>query len=174
MRDELLQGTEGLESTVDANSAHVLKDLILSRSVAALGTLRDGAPYVSMVLYAPAADLSGFLIHISRLAQHTQNILKDPRVGLMITAAEQDGQDPQTLARVSIQGVAEEVARESRASVRATQAYLARFPQASAYLELRDFSFFCLRPQSIRLVAGFARAFSVTPTQLKEIVLGGD
>jgi hypothetical protein len=156
---------------MDANSAHVLKGLILSRSVAALGTLRDGAPYVSMVLYTPAADLSGFLIHISRLAHHTQNILGDPRVSLMIVAAEHDGQDPQTLPRVSIQGAAEEIPAASREFTQATEAYLARFPAATTYLELADFSFFSIRPQSIRLVAGFGRAFSVTPRQLKEIVL---
>jgi putative heme iron utilization protein len=157
---------------MDAISARVLKDLIGSRSVAALGTLRDGAPYVSLVLYAPASDLSGFLIHISRLAHHTQNIRQDPRVSLMIVAAEQAGQDPQTLARVSIQGVAEEIPHASRACEHATATYLARFPQATTYLELGDFSFFWVRPQSIRLVAGFGRAFSLTAKQLRNIGLG--
>lgn len=159
---------------MDAKSAQVLKSLVLSRSVAALGTLRDGAPYVSMVLCAPAADLSGFLIHISRLAHHTQNILKDPRVSLMIVASEQSGQDPQTLPRVSIQGVAEEVPGKSRQFEQATEAYLARFPEARTYLELGDFSFVSIRPQTIRFVAGFGRAFSVTPRQLKDIVIGGE
>jgi len=155
---------------MDAISAQVLKELIGSRAVAALGTLRDGAPYVSLVLYAPTGDLSGFLIHISRLAHHTQNIRQDPRVSLMIVAAEQAAQDPQTLARVSIQGAAEEIPQASRACEHATTTYLARFPQATRYLELGDFSFFAIRPQAIRFVAGFGRAFSVTPRQLTEIV----
>ena len=159
---------------MDANSAQVLKSLILSRSVAALGTLRDGAPYVSMVLYAPATDLGGFLIHISRLAHHTQNILQDPRVSLMIVASEHDSQDPQTLARVSIQGAAEEIPRVSSEFTQATEAYLARFPAATTYLELADFSFFRIRPHSIRFVADFGRAFSVTPRQLRDIVGGSE
>ncbi|MFN8626563.1 MAG: pyridoxamine 5'-phosphate oxidase family protein [Candidatus Binatia bacterium] len=154
---------------MDAQSAEALKELVLSRSVAALGTLRDGAPYVSLVLYAPARDLSGILIHISRLAYHTRNILMDPRISLMIAAAEHDVEDPQTLPRVSIQGVAEELPRTSAAADAAAAAYLARFPQATTYFELGDFSFFSLRPRSIRFVAGFGRAFSVTPRQLKEI-----
>ncbi len=157
---------------MDTNSAQILKALIRSRSVAALGTLREGAPYVSMVLCAPARDLSGFFVHISRLAYHTQDILADSRVSLMIVASEQEGQDPQTLPRVSIQGVAEEIPRAGGAFDEAADAYLARFPQAITYLELGDFAFFVVRPQSIRLVAGFGRAFSVTPRQLKDIVLG--
>lgn len=157
---------------MDAQSAQVLKNLVLSRSVAALGTLRDGAPYVSMVLYAPTADLSGLLIHISRLAHHTQNILKDPRVSLMIVSSEQPGQNPQTLARVSIQGAAEEVAGKSRELEQATEAYLTRFPQARTYLDLEDFAFFSIRSHAIRFVAGFGRAFSVTPRRFKDVVGG--
>ena len=158
---------------MDAQSSQALSSLILSRSVGALGTLRDGAPYVSMVLCVPSRDLSGFLIHISRLAHHTQNMLTDPRVSLMIVASEQEHEDPQALPRVSIQGVAEEIPSASREFKQAAEAYLARIPQATTYLALGDFSFFRIVPHTIRFVAGFGRAFSVTPRQLKDIALGG-
>ena len=56
-----------------------------TRRVAAPGTLRDGAPFVSLVPFVVVLDaMVSFYIHISRLAQHTQDILADPRVGLMI------------------------------------------------------------------------------------------
>lgn len=69
---------------MDANSEQILIRLLREQRVAALGTLRDGDPLVSQVLFATAQDFSIFIMHISRLAQHTQDILNDPRVSLMI------------------------------------------------------------------------------------------
>ena len=48
-------------------AAAQLKQLLRERSVAALGTLHAGAPYVSMVPYAIAHDGSGLIIHVSAL-----------------------------------------------------------------------------------------------------------
>ena len=49
----------------------VLQQLIHGRTIAALGTLHQGIPFVSMVPYAVAGDGS-FILHVSRLAAHTQ------------------------------------------------------------------------------------------------------
>ena len=59
--------------------------------VAALGTLQDGAPYVSLVPYALAADGRGLVIHVSRLAAHTQNMVREREVSVLV--AEPDGPD---------------------------------------------------------------------------------
>ena len=45
-----------------------LKQLILNERIAHLGTLRNGAPMVSMTLYMPEPDFSAFYVHVSRLA----------------------------------------------------------------------------------------------------------
>jgi len=45
---------------------------LLKGLVASLGTLHGGAPSVSMVPVAPAADGPGFLIHVSRLTRVTR------------------------------------------------------------------------------------------------------
>ena len=52
---------------MEPNAESMLRTL-LAMPVAALGTLRDGAPFVSMVPVVPAPDGAGFLIHVSRLA----------------------------------------------------------------------------------------------------------
>jgi hypothetical protein len=65
---------------MDDETLQLLAALIRGRRIAALGTLRQGAPFVSMVPYAPAADFSAFYLHMSRLAYHTQDILKDAQV----------------------------------------------------------------------------------------------
>ena len=64
----------------------------------------DGGPLVSQVLFAAAPDFSAFIVHISRLAQHTQDILSNPRVSLMIADTDDGIGDPLQLARVSIHG----------------------------------------------------------------------
>ena len=69
---------------MDAQTRQSLARRIRTQRVAALGTIRDTAPLVSMVLYVAAADISAVYIHVSRLAQHTQALRQDRRVSLMI------------------------------------------------------------------------------------------
>ena len=70
------------------SAAAQLKQLLRQRSVAALGTLHAGAPYVSMVPYAIAHDGSGLIIHVSRLSSHTKDMRTDPRVRLLVMQEE--------------------------------------------------------------------------------------
>ena len=76
---------------MDPNAASALQAL-LTGPVASLGTLREGAPFVSMVPVAPAPDGLGFLVHVSLLAQHTRDILADARISLMPMVPLYDGQ----------------------------------------------------------------------------------
>lgn len=60
--------------------------LIRSQRWAALATLKQGAPFASLVAYAPEPDFSGFVLHLSRLAPHTQNLLGDPHARNLVVA----------------------------------------------------------------------------------------
>ncbi|WP_243303329.1 HugZ family protein [Geothrix oryzisoli] len=151
---------------MDPNTEATLHALLTGLPVAALGTLRDGGPFVSMAPVVPAADGSGFLVHVSSLAQHTRDMRADARVSLMLMVPVEEGQDPLALPRVTVQGRAEEIPRGSDRHEAAAEAYLARFPQAEPTLELGDFSFFLLRPSAGRLVLGFGRALSVDASQI--------
>jgi putative heme iron utilization protein len=141
--------------------------VLLAQPVAALGTLHDGAPFVSMVPVAPAPDGTGFLIHVSRLAQHTRDLVADGRVSLMLMLPLDAKQDPLALPRVTLQGEAEAIAGDSSAHHAVAEVYLARFPQAEMTLGLGDFSFFLIRPASGRLVSGFGRALSLDAAQIQ-------
>jgi heme iron utilization protein len=146
---------------MDASSQQTLAQLIRSQRIASLGTLHDGTPLVSMVLYAPAADFSSFYIHISNLAQHTQDILKDQRVGLMIVRSDQGQSDPQRLQRVSILSRAVLVPATAADYGRARRIYLEKFPEAAMTFELGGFDIYQLAPQSARYVAGFGKTFNL-------------
>lgn len=145
-----------------------LVSLIRTQFVAALGTLRMGAPEVSMVLYLPAHDLSALYIHISGLAHHTQNIKREPRVSLMIMERALDATAPQQVPRISIQGEARPLREDAEGYAEIRQAYIARFPESEMMFSLGDFGLYKVEPVSARFVAGFAQAHQLTAADLVE------
>ncbi len=146
-----------------------LATLIHSQRIAALGTLRDGVPFVSMVPYAEATDLSAFYLHLSRLAVHTQAIRSDPHVGLMISQPDVGSGDPQTLARVSIQGEAAVVAKDSADFGTVKALYLAKFPAAEINFGLGDFDLYRITPHSGRYVADLGKIYDLKEEDFKRI-----
>lgn len=153
---------------VDSDSLHTLIRLIRTQRVAAFGTLRDGAPLVSMILYAVASDFTQFYIHASRLALHTQDIREDPRVSLMIAETDTGEKDPQRLARVSIRGEAAAVPPTAGDYAEAKAIYLAKFPEAAFNFTLGDFSIYKIVPRTARYVAGFGKIFNLTVEDFKQ------
>lgn len=113
---------------------------------AALSTLTDGFPYGSLVQYA--CDAQGRpLMLISDLAEHTQNLLLDPRASLL--AWENPGeQDPLAVGRVTLIGRA--IKTEE-----GLEEYLKVHPQARAYASFKDFHLWRLEVERIRYVGGF-------------------
>jgi putative heme iron utilization protein len=134
---------------------------------AALATAEDKVPYLSSVAYAIEEDLSGFLLHLSRLASHTERLFKNPRASLLISESDDGRSDPQTLARVSLTGRVEHVPRESDKYSTCRRIYLQRLPESEPLFAFSDFELFRFVPDDIRYVAGFARAYTFTPDQLR-------
>jgi len=155
---------------MDAELTRQLVQLVRARSTAALGMLHDGAPFVSMVPYAIAGDGAGFLIHVSRLAAHTRDMLADARVSLLISQVEGGDISALALARVSVQGEAQAIARESGGEAAHRLAYLARFPDSEPMFGFADFSLFLIHPISARFVAGFGRAHSLTGESMQRLL----
>jgi len=138
-----------------------LKQLIHKERIAHLGTLRGGAPMVSMTLYLAEADLSAFYVHVSRLAWHTQDMLQDARVALSIGETDDRRADPFTLMRVTIRGEAAQIKDGPK------NAWLARFPEQAINFTLADFSFWRITPRDARFVAGFGRIHNLSAEELK-------
>ena len=153
---------------MNAEMTEALARLLRSRTTAALGTLHAGAPYVSMVPYAIAAE--GFLVHVSTLAAHTKDMLADARVSLLVAEAEGEAKSPLGLERVSVQATAEQVAAGAARLPEFRTAYLARFPDAGQMFGFADFSIFLIRPVSARFVAGFGQAHSLSAESLAQIL----
>jgi len=163
---------------MDPAASHLLGELIRGRSVASLATLHDGLPFASMVPYAVWHDADGhllFVTHVSRLSAHTRDMLESPQVCLLITAPEGGGDreasPPQALPRVSIPAVASFIDREHPDHEPLARAYLEKFPHAADWFQLGDFSIVALAPSgSARFIAGFARALTVSVSQLQAAI----
>lgn len=147
--------------------------LLRSHRSGALGTLQDGAPFVSFVAYAPEPGLDGFLLHLSRLAAHTRQLLADPRASLMVSEPDDRRDDAQTLARITLVGAVAPIPPDAAGYGAARARYLAHLPAAAMLFELADFSLFRLTPESARYVGGFARALTLTPDQLRRAAAAG-
>lgn len=150
-----------------------VRALLDAQTIASLGTLHDGEPYVSMVPFALSPAGPDFVIHVSALAAHTKDMLANPKVSLLVIAAERAGVSPQATARLTIQGDAAPLAPSDARHAAARSLYLARFPDSATTFELSDFFLFLIRPRALRFVGGFAQAKSLTPEGLARI-LGTD
>jgi heme iron utilization protein len=154
---------------MDRQAEQTLAQLIRLARIAALGTLHTGEPNLAMVAYVFADDFSAFYIHVSRLGKHTTDMETDPRVSLLITEIDDNRPDPQTLARVSIRGIAGILPRTDPGYAEIKGIYLARFPQAEQFFSLGDFNLWRIKPKGGRLVAGFGRAFNLVPEALIKV-----
>jgi putative heme iron utilization protein len=144
--------------------ALLLARLVRSARVAALGTLREGAPNVSMVAYLPADDFSTFFMRLSRLAWHTQDLARDARASLAILEADDGRADPQTLTRVTMRGEAT-IFDSKDDSLK--EAWLHRFPASAVTFELADFAFWRFLPRDARFVAGLGRTHNLSAADLR-------
>ena len=152
--------------------AQTLRELLSNQQVAALGTLHEGRPYVSMAPFALLPGGAGFVIHVSQLAAHTRDMLLSPDVSLLVVAPPRPDVPAQALARITIQGRAMQYADVDAGRAEAKAAYLARFPQSAELFGFADFSLFAIWPDSIRFVGGFAQATTLSPQTLAEVLRG--
>ena len=155
-----------------ATEAAALRTLLTAQPVVALATLHRGEPAVSMVPFALLSGCEGLVVHVSRLATHTQDMLDHPGVALLVTGNVAAGDSPLALPRVSIQGHARPCPADAPGHAQAQQAYLARLPDAEPLFGFGDFSLFVIEPESLRFVAGFGRAMAFKAERLREVLAG--
>ena len=147
---------------MDKSSETLLANTLRNTRVAALATMRDTEPRVSLVAYVVAPDFSAFYIHVSKLAQHTMDMQKDKHVGLMVSETDDGRADLQTLVRLSVRGAAEFMPPGEPGYTPIKDLYLSRFPESLPLFSFEDFSLWRIVPKGARYVAGFAKAFNLT------------
>jgi putative heme iron utilization protein len=145
-----------------------LAKLLLHCRWAALATSRDGESLASMVAVVPEPARGAFLLHLSHLALHTRYLLVNPKSALALSELDTDtARDPQTLARVSIQGRVEIISRDTADYAAACAEYLESLPSAAPQFELADFYMMRFVPETARSVPGFGRVHRLDPQALR-------
>jgi hypothetical protein len=119
----------------------------------------DGWPYGSLMPFALSEDGEP-LVLLSTLAEHTQNVLNDPRVSLFVHDEAGTHENPQAAARATLICLAEALAGEESAA--AGERYLARFPQSARLFQMGDFKLFKLKIERVRYIGGFGEMYWVS------------
>lgn len=119
-----------------------------------------GYPFGSVAPFV--LDHSGQpVILISTIAEHTKNIIENPKVSLLVFAGDDD---LQANARLTLIGEARLIDKQDT-DLRAR--YLRYLPQAASYFDMHDFNFYRIEIAHIRYIAGFGRMGWVNGTELE-------
>lgn len=123
-----------------------------------------GTPGISRISFARDPD-AGLLTLVSGLAPHFRALRNHPDCALMLGEVGNKG-DPMTHPRLMVRARAAFVAPDDPAHPGLRLRWLKRNPKATLYIDLPDFAFVRLTPQSALLNSGFARAFRLMPGDL--------
>jgi hypothetical protein len=142
------------------NPQAAVKKMLRESRTAYLSTLRPGTgdPFASFVTVATSADGSP-LFRISTLAWHTQNILADNRVSLMLE--KRKGGHPLRDPRVTLMGAAS-ITDDPNDLKR----YIARQPGAERVSASPDFALYKMAITDARIVEDFGRIANVKPKDI--------
>lgn len=134
---------------MDAGEARALVSAARTATLSTIATRPAGHPFGSLV--ALAVDARGRpLLLLSSLAEHTKNLEASPRASILVAA-----EGGLAAARVTLLGRCVRVPDAEIEEVRAT--YLAAQPEAAAWASFRDFAFWRLEIEDVRIVSGFGK-----------------
>ncbi|PIE83714.1 MAG: pyridoxamine 5'-phosphate oxidase [Candidatus Contendobacter odensis] len=155
---------------MNTQEQQLLLNLVRQHRWAALATCSVHQPEASWVAYVLSPDAGSFLFHLSTLALHTRNLLENPYASLAISESDPGHADPQTLARVSIQGKVAAIGSDSADYIDAVHCYQQRLPDAALRFQFSDFLLLRFVPARVRFVGGFARAYNLDAIQFQKIL----
>jgi putative heme iron utilization protein len=151
------------EATARTERSEAVRRLLFEGRFGTLSTLStkpEGFPFGSLVPFAQCARGRPLLL-LSGLAQHTRNLLADPRASLLVLAP--GGEDPMQAPRGSFLGRATRVSGAEAEDGRAR--FLQRHPRAAAWFAL-DFDLWRLEVSEVRFVGGFGQAAWVSGSEV--------
>ncbi|MFD1558792.1 HugZ family protein [Paraburkholderia silviterrae] len=135
--------------------AHAPLHLLHQTSTGTLATHTrepQGFPYPTLLPFAPDARHRPVIL-VSRLAEHTRNLQDDPRAGFLV--AQLGGEDVLNAPRMTLLGLFEPSEAGADAQAPLARRYLRYHPDAARYLALGDFTFWTMRVERLRYIAGF-------------------
>jgi putative heme iron utilization protein len=141
-----------------------LQTFIRTHRQATLAVSADNEPFTAMVSYA--LHNSALLIHLSNLSPHKRLLLANPKCSLLIAEPDDGLAEVMSLARVTLNGSAIKLDKNTSNYEEAKTAFLTRLPTSEVMFGLPDFDLFRIVPTSGRFIAGFGRAFVLSAEEL--------
>ena len=132
-------------------------------------TNADGSALASQVAIAWIPGTNRLLMHLSTLAKHTRNLMARAQACISVSELDDGRADPQTLARISLEGTVTAVGRDEPGHADLAAHYLTRLPEAAPRFDFGDFNVFQMEVKSAQFVGGFARAFKISADELAQI-----
>jgi heme iron utilization protein len=135
------------------NLAAEAKQFLRSTQHGILSTLSikcSGYPFGSVTPFILGHDGQPIIL-ISTIAEHTKNIISNPKVSLLVFAK---GDDLQANARLTLIGEAEHIGKDDADLMARYSRY---FPESAGYFAMHDFSFYRININQARYIAGFGR-----------------
>src|SRR5207245_1393100 len=136
--------------------------LFLQQSFGVLSTISvdvPGYPFGSVTPYCADRQCRP-VIYISRIAQHTRNILADRRVSLTVFDSNGSSDDIQARGRITCIADAHPLGRDEEDT---RERYFRYFPSSRQYAATHDFEFFGLDLVRIRFIGGFGQIYWIEP-----------
>jgi heme iron utilization protein len=156
--------TSKMSKTID--NVHAARRLLLGNSFGVLSTISldvPGYPFGSVAPYC--LDENGLpIVYISHIAQHTRNIMADPRLSLTVVEEDMNSDDVQARGRVTCIANGRQV-DESVENAGVSARYFRYFPSSRQYDRTHDFTFFRLELVRIRFIGGFGQIFWLDPAE---------
>ena len=109
-----------------------------------------GYPFGSVMPFVLGHDCQPIVL-ISTIAEHTKNIIANPKVSLLVFAG---AEDLHANGRLTLIGEAEQVDKND-ADLMAR--YCRYFPESTGYLAMHDFQFYRINIAQARYIAGFGK-----------------
>lgn len=144
-----------------AEASRTILEAARHGTLATLALDPAGYPFGSVANYA-LTRRGDPLFLLSDLAEHTANMKNDPRCSFLV--AEAGEMDPLVKGRVTLLGRVHQVATPDKARTR----YLERHPEATLFVDFKDFHFYRLRVETVRYVGGFGRMSWVTEPEYRD------
>ena len=142
-----------------------VQSLLHTTRVGMLATIGEAFPLASAVPFVSLQGWADLLVHISTLAAHTRNLLRDPRLSLLVMERDAPEKNPLALKRLILQGTANPIEAQSSTYDLLARQFTERFPDAAVTMALADFQLWQLHIQTAQFIAGFGRAYTAASGQ---------
>jgi len=129
-----------------------VRTVVAAQRYAVLGTRGIERVGLNLMALAATGDLRSLIIATERATLKYANLVRDPRVSLLVDNRSNQSTDTQTALALTIDGLAEEVSGPEREQL--AQAFLTRHPQLQSFVNSPGCALFRVRVERYELVTG--------------------